>query len=92
MGLSANEIADKIADQYLTYFQDANDLRLVVSKLLDRKMTLPEIGQIPKIDKLNQYIEENLVHLKKTIDDLPASDDQGFERLNRVFMEALELV
>jgi len=68
-----------------------DDLRPVVSELLDMKMSLSEIGQIPKIDKLNRYIEENLVQLKKDIDNLPASDDQGYETLNTLFMEALEL-
>ncbi len=68
-----------------------DDLKPVVSELLDIKMALPEIGQIPKIDKLNCYIEENLLKLKQLIDDLPASDEQGFERLNKIFLEALEL-
>lgn len=68
-----------------------DELRPAISELLDMKMTLSEIGQIPKIEKLNQYIEENLVQLKKDIDNLPASDDQGYETLNTIFMEALEL-
>ncbi len=68
-----------------------DDLKPAISELLDMKMALPEIGQIPKIDKLNCYIEENLLKLKQLIDDLPSSEEQGFERLNKIFLEALEL-
>lgn len=68
------------------------ELKPVIEKLLEMKMSLPEIGEIPKINQLNQYIEKNLIQLKEEIDSLPRNDNNDFEQLNRIFLEALELI
>lgn len=66
------------------------DIKPIVYNLLHLKTTLPEIGEIPKIIALNDYIEQNLEALKCEIDLLPGSINSSFDELNELFLLALE--
>lgn len=62
-----------------------------VRQLLDIKMNAPEIREIPRIDALNAYIEENMEALRIRISALPEEKAQGWEPLNALFLKELGL-
>ncbi len=66
------------------------ELRPVISELLHIKMNMPEIGEIPKIDILNKYIEENLISLQTKAALLPKEAPKGYEELNQLFLDAFK--
>lgn len=49
-----------------------------------------EMGEGERVDKLNEYIDENLVSLKVTIDALPREHKADWGRLNELFMSVLK--
>ncbi len=69
----------------------SDDLKPVISDLLELKMKSPEIVEIKRINVLNEYIENNLSELKSIIDSLPSEEARDFGQLNKLFLEALEL-
>ena len=69
----------------------SDDLKPVISNLLELKMKSPEIAEIKRINVLNEYIENNLSELKSTIGNLPSEETRDFGQLNKLFLEALEL-
>ncbi|MEI6602595.1 MAG: nucleotidyltransferase domain-containing protein [Clostridia bacterium] len=60
-----------------------------ISNLLHIKMNTPEIGEIPKVNEINEYIEENLRSLKVEIDCLPKEIPKGWDELNFLFLSAV---
>ncbi len=64
-------------------------LKPIVFDLLEKKRTLPEMGEMPLIAPLNDYIETNLAELKAIIDALPKSEENSYEKLNHLFLSAL---
>lgn len=67
-----------------------DELKSIVNNLLEMKQSLPEIGQIPKIIELNEYIEKNLAELKEQIDTIPNNYQNSYHELNKLFILALE--
>lgn len=66
------------------------ELKPIINSLLERKMNLPEIGEIPKIEPLNKFIEDNLVKIKSEIQALPAEKDSDWDKLNSLFLRAFQ--
>lgn len=64
-------------------------LRAEVDRLLDLKMNAPEIKMIPRNERINQYIEENLIAIRKRIVQLP-EETHGWGELNSVFLSQLQ--
>ncbi|MCL2062263.1 MAG: nucleotidyltransferase domain-containing protein [Firmicutes bacterium] len=62
-----------------------------VSDLLKKKMSLAEIGEIPKIAVLNEFIENSLVSIKQEIQALPKETKTEYTQLNQLFLRALNL-
>lgn len=48
------------------------------------------MGEGERVDKLNEYIDENLVSLKVTIDALRSEHKADWGRLNELFMSVLK--
>ncbi|HWS43371.1 MAG TPA: nucleotidyltransferase domain-containing protein, partial [Pseudoflavonifractor sp.] len=64
-------------------------LRPVVEELLRCKMSAPEVGEVPRVDVLNVFIEENLVALRTKIEALPREKQREWGPLNDMFLSAL---
>ncbi len=66
-----------------------DSMKSVVNELLTLKMNTPEIGEIRKIDVLNQYIEDNLAAIKDQIEVMPKEKEPEWDKLNKLFLLAL---
>ena len=65
------------------------ELRPLVEDLLRLKMDTPEIGLIPRLDKLNAFIKTNLSVLRTQVEALPKEMPKDWRPLNRMFLSAL---
>lgn len=60
-----------------------------VEKLLKLKKELPEMGLAPKVQILNDYIDEKLIHIRTIIED--SQDNRlSWDPLNQFFLKAIE--
>ena len=64
-------------------------LKPVVSELLDKKINLPEIEKIPRIDALNEYIDREIQNLRADVAEMPEIRRKDYSRLNEIFLQAL---
>lgn len=64
-------------------------LKPQVQSLLELKMHAPEIREIPRIDCLNQYLDEEIAAVKAQIAQLPPRITPGWEMLNQFFLETI---
>ena len=61
-----------------------------VERLLDLKMNVPEIREIPRIDAINDYLDRSIRELKAAIATLPTEHQVPWEPLNDLFLQILE--
>jgi len=66
------------------------EMKLIINDLLHLKMNTQEMGEGKRIDRLNEYIDINLVSLKAKIDALPQEHKADWGRLNELFLSVLE--
>ncbi|MGI6161063.1 MAG: nucleotidyltransferase domain-containing protein [Christensenellales bacterium] len=66
------------------------ELKPVVGNLLRLKMSEPEIGEVPRITPLNDFIERNLGLLRAQISALPPARKNDWQPLNSIFLSMLE--
>jgi predicted nucleotidyltransferase len=66
------------------------EARIEVENLLRLKMNTPEIGKIPRIQALNDYMDADIQAIRERIEKLPDEKKNRWEPLNRIFLEALE--
>ena len=64
-------------------------LRPVVSELLELKINVPEVKQIPRIALLNTYLENSLTEIQAQISILPEERPNQWAGLNTLFLTAL---
>jgi predicted nucleotidyltransferase len=64
--------------------------RPAVDELLRIKRDMPEIGEIPRIGQLNEFIDKNLILVRKQIEQLPDGSKKSWEPLNGIFLRAVE--
>lgn len=57
--------------------------------LLDLKMNAPEIKEIPRVDEVNQYLEDSIEMVTTQIAALPSEHHPDWEPLNRLFLDVL---
>lgn len=67
------------------------EMKPVIKDLLLLKINSPEIGEGKRIDVLNEYIEKNLDNLKTIINSMPVDKRMGWEELNDLFINTLNL-
>ena len=60
-----------------------------VDRLLELKMSAPEIKTSPKIESINRYLDSNIEELRSRIVPLPEDTNHGWEDLNRLFFSQL---
>jgi len=74
------ELADAVLD---------SEIKPIIDDLLKLKMNTPEIGEGKRIDRLNEYIDKNLILLKDMLDFFPTEYNTGWEKLNKLFVSAV---
>lgn len=75
-----SELMDKYLDE---------SIRKDVLELLDLKMNKPEITEGKKFEKVNEYIDMNIVGIEAQIKSLPSSHEQTWDELNNIFLSIL---
>lgn len=60
-----------------------------VLTLLDLKINSPEIAEGKRFDKVNEYIERNIADIEEIIKNMPASHEQSWDELNKIFLSIL---
>jgi len=66
------------------------ELKPAVNDLLAVKMSAREIGEIPRIEPLNDWIERSLTELREKAQAMPGGTGKDWAPLNRVFLEILK--
>ena len=66
------------------------EMRPTIVRLLEQKANTPEMGTGKRIDKLNDYIDANLISLKATVDAMPREHKADWGGLNDLFLTVLE--
>ncbi len=74
-----------LADNYLE-----EELKPVVENLLEMKINSPEVGMIKRVDKLNDYIENNLAEFDKLIKTYKEEPNRNWDKLNEIFLQIIE--
>ena len=71
----------ELMDEYLE-----KSIKPDVLKLLDMKISNPEITEGKRFDKVNEYIDRNIYAIEELIKSLPSAHDNGWDELNKVFL------
>lgn len=58
-----------------------------VEKLLDLKMNSPEIKEIPRVDRINKYLNESIEEIKVKLKSVGENKEVQWEELNKMFLE-----
>ena len=66
-------------------------LKETVKSLLDLKMNSPEVKEIPRIDMLNEYLDESIDEVKALVEQYPREVAKDWDEINRLFLRALEM-
>lgn len=67
------------------------DVLPYVEELLERKQRTPEMGEGKRIEAINDYIERSLPEISERIALLPQPQKAGWDALNALFAQSLEL-
>ena len=62
------------------------DLAEEVSDLLRLKMESPEIKEIPRIDTINHFLNEQIAAIKETLKAMPDEKNKDWSELNKLFL------
>ena len=62
-----------------------------VEKLLDLKMNSPEIKEIPRVDRINEYLNESIEEIKFKLKSVGENKEVQWEELNKVFLEEIQI-
>ena len=62
------------------------DLAEEVSDLLRLKMESPEIKEIPRIDTINHFLNEQIAAIKETLKAMPDEKNRDWSELNKLFL------
>ena len=63
-----------------------DEMRPVIDYLLNQKINSPEKSVTKRIDKLNEYIDENIASLKEVVDLMPGETKPDLKTLNELFL------
>lgn len=64
-------------------------LKQEIEKLLTRKRSGEELNEEPKIEIINDYLEEKILYYQELVKTFPGSKSPGNEPLNRLFRKSL---
>lgn len=60
-----------------------------VDRLLRLKMDLPEIGQIPRVEVLNAFLDKQINEIKAILAAMPEEENKGWEALDKLFLATI---
>lgn len=60
-----------------------------VDRLLRLKMDLPEIGQIPRVEVLNAFLDKQINEIKAILAAMPEGENKGWEALDKLFLATI---
>ncbi len=60
-----------------------------VKRLLDLKMNSPEIKEIPRVDEINEYLDNSIEEIKSLVAGMTDSTSPKWEDLNSLFIQEL---
>ena len=60
-----------------------------VDELLERKINAPEIKNIKRVEKINDYIEHSITEIKQSLDTILPEKDKDWNELNEIFLSEL---
>ncbi|MDR0197172.1 MAG: nucleotidyltransferase domain-containing protein [Oscillospiraceae bacterium] len=64
-------------------------LKPIIDDLLYLKKKTSEMGEGKRIEALNEYISENIVTIKETVNAMPKERKAGWDRLNELFFSVI---
>ena len=64
-------------------------LKPAVNQLLDLKMNAPEIKEIPRVNEINDYLDQTIEELKVEIAAFPAEHHSDWTPLNKLFLKTV---
>ena len=64
-------------------------LKPAVNQLLDLKMNAPEIKEIPRVNEINDYLDQTIEELKVEIAAFPAEHRADWAPLNELFLKTV---
>lgn len=62
----------------------------VVDRLLDIKMNSPEMKYIPRVDVVNDYLDNAIPEIRSRISAMPDDRERSWDELNTLFLQTLE--
>ena len=62
-------------------------LSVDVGYLLNLKMNNPEVKEIPRIDVINEYLDESIEDIKATVSVMYEEKNANWDELNKIFLE-----
>lgn len=60
-----------------------------VNQLLELKMNSPEVRLIPKIPKINEYLDKGILDIKSAVRLLDDNHTPGWKELNQLFLQEI---
>lgn len=64
-----------------------DEVRTEVEDLLKIKIHEPEIKKIPRVNRLNEYLESEIVGLREKVGKLGEEKKVSWEKLNEIFLK-----
>lgn len=65
------------------------EIKVLVDKLLAEKSKMKEADKGKRMERLNQYMEQQLLYYKDYINGMDRNQERSYQQLNRVFIENL---
>lgn len=66
-----------------------SSLKAEVADLLELKMNVPEVKMIPRIDKINKYLDDSIREVRETIKQMPTEAIHSWDELDALFLSEL---
>ena len=64
-------------------------IKAEVAELLELKMNAPEVKMIPRVDKINQYLEDSIREVRETIKQMLTKEIHSWDELDALFLSKL---
>ncbi len=66
-------------------------MKEMVEDLLAKKVQMSEYDKAPKIEKINQYIEDKLAYYKKLLETMSDDRNPDWKPLDQAFIDLIEI-
>ena len=66
-----------------------SSIKAEVAELLELKMNAPEVKMIPRVDKINQYLEDSIREVRETLKQMLTKEIHSWDELDALFLSKL---